>query len=42
MPPDDNTASEQLWQRPRHGIIEDRELLEGASETPAKILLEVG
>jgi hypothetical protein len=38
IPPDDNTASEQLWQRLRHDIVEDRELLEGASETPAKIL----
>jgi hypothetical protein len=38
IPPDDNTASEQLWQRLRHDIVEDPELLEGASETPAKIL----
>jgi hypothetical protein len=36
--PDDNTASEQLWQRLRNDIVEDRELLEGASKTPAKIL----
>ena len=36
--PDDNTASEQLWQRLRHDIVEDRELPEGALETPAKIL----
>jgi len=34
----DAKASEQLWQRVRHDIIEDCELLEGASEDPNKIL----
>lgn len=34
----DHLSSEQLWQRLRHDIIEDRELLEGASEDPDKIL----
>jgi hypothetical protein len=34
----DSKASEQLWQRLRHDVIEDRELLEGASEHPDKIL----
>jgi hypothetical protein len=38
VPPADDKASEQLWQRLRHDIVEDHELLEGASETPAKIL----
>jgi hypothetical protein len=38
VPPADGKANEQLWQRLRHDIVEDRELLEGASETPAKIL----
>jgi hypothetical protein len=37
-PPMDDKAHEQLWQRVRHEIIEDRELLEGASKTPNKIL----
>lgn len=27
-----------MWQRLRHDIVEDREFLEGASETPSKIL----
>lgn len=34
----DYKAIEQLCQRLRHDITEDRELLEGASETPHKIL----
>jgi hypothetical protein len=34
----DTKAAEQLWQRLRHEIIEDQELLEGASEDPDKIL----
>lgn len=38
VPPADGKASEQLWQRLRHDIVEDRELLEGASKTPSKIL----
>lgn len=38
VPPDNGKASEQLWRRLRHDIVEDCELLEGASETPAKIL----
>jgi hypothetical protein len=38
VPPADGKANEQLWQCLRHDIVEDRELLEGASETPAKIL----
>lgn len=38
VPPDDGKANEQLWQHLRNEIVEDRELLEGASETPSKIL----
>jgi hypothetical protein len=34
----DAKASEQLRQRLKHDILEDRELLEGASENPDKIL----
>lgn len=38
VPPEDGKANEQLWQCLRHDIVEDRELLEGASENPSKIL----
>jgi hypothetical protein len=37
-PPADGKANEQLWKHLRNEIIEDRELLEGASSDPAKIL----
>lgn len=36
-PRNDDKASQQLWQRLRNDIVQDRELLEGASQTPAKI-----
>jgi hypothetical protein len=38
VPPADGKANEQLWKHLRNEIIEDRELLEGASADPAKIL----
>ena len=34
----DTKAAEQLWRRLQHEIIEDQELLEGASKDPDKIL----
>lgn len=38
MPPLDSKVNDQLWQRLRHDVIEDRALLEGASKTPGRIL----
>ena len=37
-PPADGKANEQLWTHLRNEIVEDRELLEGVSADPAKIL----
>lgn len=38
QPPMDGKAKEELWNRLSNEVVEDRALLEGASETPAKIL----
>jgi hypothetical protein len=36
--PADGKADGQLWQHLQHDIVADRVLLEGASETPTKLL----
>lgn len=38
QPPLDGKANEELWNRLSSEVVEDRALLEGASETPAKVL----
>jgi hypothetical protein len=37
QPVDDDKGNQQLWKRLRNEVVEDRELLEGAQASPAKI-----